>query len=188
MKRMQNEGRTQPIMSRSRKKKLTILNEDDGWFCFLKSKSWLRRFPRCDPLRPVFTLCPCVRTQTGQAGWTVQQETCRRKLHQRREQSPGLHGGQGIFTLGHDLQAVEREVIRRPFLLPLLLMPVMTVTFSLFLLFFFAAVRKDKKNSEEPPPPSAPHSKKPFSGGTGSHIWSACFDVNVFLKVSCFPM
>lgn len=56
--------------------------------------------------------CACVHTQiwNGQAGWSVQQEACRWELHQWCEQGAGLHGCQGIFTLGHDLQAFRGEV------------------------------------------------------------------------------
>lgn len=58
-------------------------------------------------LSGVYTVCLCTYTQiwNGQEGWRVQQEAGRRELHQRREQSPGLHGCQGIFTVGHELQA-----------------------------------------------------------------------------------
>jgi len=60
----------------------------------------------------VFTLCACVHTQiwNGQAGGGAQQEACRWKLHQWREQGAGLLGCKGIFTLGHDLQTFRGEV------------------------------------------------------------------------------
>lgn len=54
----------------------------------------------------------CVRTQmwNRQEAWRAQQEARRRKLHQRCEQGAGLHGCQGIFTVGHDLQAFSGQV------------------------------------------------------------------------------
>lgn len=142
--------------------------------------SW---FSRRDPPRIVFTLCSCVRTQTGQAGWSVQQETCRRKLHQRRQQGPGLHGGQAILTVGHDLQAFQWEVIRRRLHTYLHRMHLSW----LFSLFF--AVRRDKKSSEELPSLSAAL-KEAILRRNWKPYWSACFVVNVFflLKTSCFPM
>lgn len=58
------------------------------------------------------TLFTCVLTQiwAGQVGWSSQQEACRWKLHQRREQGAWLHGSEGIFTVGHGVQAFGGEV------------------------------------------------------------------------------
>ncbi|KAM9829453.1 uncharacterized protein ACBT44_004754 isoform 1-T1 [Syngnathus typhle] len=50
------------------------------------------------------------RMERHDAGLGVKPEEARgRKLHQRREQSAGFHGGQGVLTLGHELQAFRGE-------------------------------------------------------------------------------
>lgn len=79
----------------------------------MKIFRWMLRCWSTGEFKWHIILCACVHTQIWniQAGWSVQQEACRWKLHQRCEQGAGLHGCQGIFTLGHDLQAFRGEVI-----------------------------------------------------------------------------
>lgn len=116
-----------------------------------------QRFPHCGVTGPewtVFILCACVHTQiwTGQVGWGVQQEACRRKLHQRREQGARLHGCEGIFTVGHDLQALRGKVKQSP----------VTTCFCSsgsvvwFVISLSPAGRKDKRTSEAAPAGSRP--------------------------------